>query len=408
MGAEANYDAGAPKIDWPWVFSISQVETFTMCRRKWAFDKIDKLPREDNPAAELGGRVHKVLEDYLRDARPISGATEEGQIAIPGVQYLPLPMTRGMRVEDWFHTKIGNAYFRGKKDFEFIDGDNPFWKANSRPFWKTTERLPLVGDHKSTGNLQWRKTETDLAGTKKKLANVQSGIYAFDAHERSGKKSVALLWNYYRTKGARYAEPVRAIIHLPQIMRVVEYTARVSDSMIETHQQFDRALDVEPNYGACEAFGGCPHKDRCERTPAGILKAIMTQGNIDETQMQKLQRRKAEREAAAAAAAGGNSSLVVAEQAAVEPSREAEAPTGNGDAINPPESAAATEAGPPTVDDKGKKTPAPRATKGAAANATTGVAESAMLDGENIVITLRLPKSTALRLGSKVTVTFDV
>lgn len=43
--------------------SASQLKTFTLCPRKWAFDKRDRVPRPDtqNP---LGTRVHEILEAW--------------------------------------------------------------------------------------------------------------------------------------------------------------------------------------------------------------------------------------------------------------------------------------------------------------------------------------------------------
>lgn len=278
-----------PKIDHPYVFSASQVSTFRLCPRKWAFDKINGIRAESNKSAQLGTEVHDILEKYLKLGTPISGATEAGQIAISGTHNLPTPRSPGMSVEDWFQVVIGNAVFIGKKDFEFVRGvSKPFWKPEEVPFWKPES--PLVGDHKTTSNFAWAKTEEDL------LEDVQSGIYSYDAHKKSGAEEVNLFWNYYRTTGARASEPRRTVIKLPVIQNIVEGIAETSDQMIAIINSGNKAESVEQNLDACQAFGGCFYKknDICKIAPSRIWRSFMTQENKTESMLEKLKRKKQE------------------------------------------------------------------------------------------------------------------
>lgn len=48
------------------LISASQISTYRDCPRKWAFDKIDKIPREDTPATKFGKEAHTVMEHYGR------------------------------------------------------------------------------------------------------------------------------------------------------------------------------------------------------------------------------------------------------------------------------------------------------------------------------------------------------
>lgn len=245
----------APKIDHPYVFSVSQLETFELCNRKWAFEKIDKLEGKENVFAELGQRVHDVLEKYLEKAVPIDRTTKEGKIAFPGLVHLPMPKTKGMRVEKWFAIKFGVAAYRGLKDVEIIvDG-----------------KEPIIIDHKSTRNFRWKKSKKEL------LVNLQAGIYAADTMKKTGWKTVILKWVYYATEGKPKAEPVPVRITEAQVEEILTRADEIAQRMVQTLQTRRRALDVYPNFSACEAYGGCGYKEHCVRKPSSVLRSIMAQ-----------------------------------------------------------------------------------------------------------------------------------
>lgn len=245
----------APKVDHPYVFSVSQLETFALCNRKWAFEKIDKLEGKENEFAALGQRVHDILEKYLKHAKPIDRSTKEGKIAFPGLIHIPLPRTPGMRVEEWFVIQFGVAAYRGLKDIEII----------------IPRKEPVIQDHKTTRNFRWKKTKKDL------LSNLQAGIYAADAMRKTGWKTVILKWVYYATEGKPKAEPVAVRITQEQVEAILTEADSIAQQMVHTLKTRRRALDVYPNFSACEAFGGCGYKEHCVRTPSSVLRSIMAQ-----------------------------------------------------------------------------------------------------------------------------------
>lgn len=249
----------APKVDHPYVFSVSQLETFDLCNRKWAFEKIDKIEGKQNAAAELGQRVHDVLERYLKKGIAIDRNTKEGKIAFPGLKHLPLPRTPGMKVEEWFVVKFGIAAYRGLKDVEII----------------VASKEPIIIDHKSTRNFRWKKTKQQL------LTNLQAGIYAADAMAKTGWKTVILKWVYYKTEGKPLAEPVPVRINQKQVEEIISNADDIAHQMVEVLLTKKRALDVYPNFNSCEAFGGCSYKEHCKRTPSSVLKSIMAQKRIE-------------------------------------------------------------------------------------------------------------------------------
>ena len=51
----------APKLDHPYIFSVSQAETFRLCPRKWAYQKIDNLSDPGSPSTVLGSALTALL-----------------------------------------------------------------------------------------------------------------------------------------------------------------------------------------------------------------------------------------------------------------------------------------------------------------------------------------------------------
>lgn len=277
----------APHIDHPYVFSVSQIETFLLCNRKWAYFKIDGEEDPGNEASQLGGEVHSELEDYLQDGKPIKAARRSGKIAMTAVPHLPPPRFPGMQIEDWFFLKIGTyqgkhgvgCYIRGLKDIQILSG------------WKTWR--PFVSDHKTTKNFMWAKTEEDLNGGDHQIPNIQAGTYAFDAMEQSDKDEVDLQWTYMRTTGPPIAEPRCSIINREQAKRTIDFLEVVTADMIRIKDENPTAETVEQNPQGCEAFGGCPFQGKCNLTPQEQLRAMIMQKQKESGVLGKLAARKA-------------------------------------------------------------------------------------------------------------------
>jgi len=256
----------APEIDHPYVFSVSQLETFRVCNRKWALLKIDGEESVSSEAAALGNRVHDILEDYLRDGIDIDTDTVEGQIAFPGIKFLPLPGTPGMRLEGWFAIQFGVAAYVGYKDIEII-----------RP----GER-PQVKDHKTTKDFKWKKSKKEL------LRDTQAGIYAADAMLSTGFQypEVDLEWIYYKTKGSRKADRVKATISQAQVNRILTEADETAREMIAIKKKGIGGMEVTPNYSGCSKFGGCQFRNtKCKVTGSSVLSAIFAHKGEEKARM---------------------------------------------------------------------------------------------------------------------------
>lgn len=251
-----------PKIDHPYVFSVSQIENFLLCPRKWAFDKIDGIEEPETAAQALGTAVHDALENYLDKGIPLDTDTKVGQIAMAGHKHLPLPKTEGMRVERWFSIQFGVAAYRGLKDVEIIKPG----------------RIPYIIDHKTTKNFKWQKSEKEL------LNDIQAGIYAADAIHKTQSNVAHLKWIYYRTEGSRASAITPVKMTKAQVEPILYRVDETAKKMIHMLKTVNSAMDAEPNFLSCDAFGGCPHKHvRCKVTPSGALKSLMRQKMAEES-----------------------------------------------------------------------------------------------------------------------------
>lgn len=293
----------APEIDHPYIFSVSQVETFRTCPRKWAYLKIDGIEDPGTEASQLGTEVHDELEAYLEQGKPV-GMGLAGQIAMSGLRHLPPPRFPGMSVEAWFHVKIGShrgkrgvgAYYRGLKDVEIRKG------------WRNVG-IPFVSDHKTTKNFMWQKTAQDLTGGVSGVGDTQAGVYAYDTMLKTKASVVDLQWTYMRTTGAPASEPTICQITREQVDRIISELALTTAEMIRTKDEHPTAVTVVQDPTGCSAFGGCPYQSLCNLTPREKMKALMTQSKKEASVLGKLAARKAAKQGKASVETGGEEAV---------------------------------------------------------------------------------------------------
>jgi len=219
--------------------SASQITTFRECRAKWAWDKLDRLPRsESTPAQKKGTRVHKILENYLKDGTPPDPGTEEGRIALAGIKFLPDP--QAAVVEGELNIMADNVNYIGFIDFEYVkDG------------------VPVVGDHKTTGNLDYAKTKDDLK------KDVQAIIYAAYMIEKHQTEVIGLNWVYYKTKSHPESFIVALELDREAIAKEFNKIQTTAKEMMEAHESGKKTKDLVPNPNACGNYGGCQYLKQC-------------------------------------------------------------------------------------------------------------------------------------------------
>lgn len=253
-----------------YVFSASQISTHIECERKWAWGKIAKIETPPSPAAALGSRVHKVLEDYLTEGTSPDFVSDRkaASIATSGLHLLPAPKTEGMLVEKHYAFKSSRTGFvyHGYKDV-FIRPGVPV------PSLGFDGSRPIVLDHKTTKKIgAWPK---DLQ------FDTQAALYALHAMARYDSDSADLGWIYYQTEGASRAHPELARLEAQHALRLFDAIEREAEAAANALAKGLQPLDLPPDTAACRAYGGCPYQSSiCQLTPSQRIQSRMSNSII--------------------------------------------------------------------------------------------------------------------------------
>jgi len=252
-------------------FSASQVSTYELCPRKWAWRYIEEVFSEPNASAELGTLVHQNLEKWLAD-QVIPESDRAGKIARSMLRHLPAPQAvRAENVERGFQVRLGGHLFVGYTDL-FMPGQSP----------------PTVYDHKTTSDFCWAQTHEGL------LVDVQATLYSYWAFiHLKDVQEVQLQWTYGRTRGTPVSMIVSRTVTKKEIEPRLELTMQSAEEMALIKASVKTAMEVPYHAEACEAFGGCPYRAKCNLTPSERMGAIMSQGTTKQGFLAKLKARKA-------------------------------------------------------------------------------------------------------------------
>lgn len=214
--------------------SPSQIDAFRTCQRRWFKQYVEWFKEPQAPSAALGDKIHKVLEDYLRDAIPLDIRTQEGRIANAGMRYLPEPKT-GLVEGKFFLPVIPDVWgWYGKIDWRSPDGS-------------------LIIDHKSTSDFKWAKTEDTLEKDPQGLIYSRAGIEGSDRLEQNSR------WIYYRTKDKPDAFAVDFKLSRSAVLDGMAELTEETKQLIRLRTS--KFLDLPPNTGSCFKYNKpCPHK----------------------------------------------------------------------------------------------------------------------------------------------------
>lgn len=260
------------------LISASQISTFRECQRKWAWRYIAKIVTPPHPSAALGTEVHDTqLGPYLTEGRPFDYTRDSGYIAAALLEYLPQPKTPGMVVEKHFilpsPASGGRFAYQGYMDLWLKNGlglvctDHDDCKDNP-DLGRACAFRPAVVDFKTTSDLKWAKNEKALS------TDVQAMLYATASIFESGVPEVDLAWLYTQTKGAKRAKRTLLRVvddHVVEQFKAIEETAL---ELFETKQTVTDPLSLPPSPSQCEAYGGCPYRDKCNLSPTDHIKAL--------------------------------------------------------------------------------------------------------------------------------------
>jgi hypothetical protein len=287
-----------------WV-SPTQQSTYSLCPRKWGFQKLDRIPLPPNRFAERGLAVHEVLEKWHEKGTPIDPDTDAGKIAMPGLKFLPPPGT-GL-TENSFTFESDTATYVGLWDLLI---PIPRTYVGNTPIIE-------VYDYKTTTDFKWMKSFNDLRQDPQAIIYSIAALFAL--YERwqeldSHKPGLCLCWIYFRANPSRpgvrrvwlwvlpdeeQALPVRppgveeeywGVIRVSELEQRYQQVENLSAEMLEHHRLKHKGLDLPMNTAGCRAYGGCPYQgDPCVLTTSEIMRGLMAQESAADKIRQRAQ-----------------------------------------------------------------------------------------------------------------------
>lgn len=223
--------------------SASGIEDVT-CPRKFAFRNLlpkgERAPPSD--AALFGKRLHKIAEDYHKEAKPFDPKSPEGKAFLKGLHFNPPPMQ--WKVEGYFKLDVMGIEFRGYKDLETF-GRGIDHKTSSAPL-KAAESLEPE-------------------------SNAQGLIYALDGMHRYDTSRYSFEWIFYPSPKAPKTGPgseVQRVVHEYDADSIIDqfwehcYKPALQIAFIRANWTGD-PMDFRGNYSYCHVYGGCPYRVNC-------------------------------------------------------------------------------------------------------------------------------------------------
>lgn len=230
------------------------------CPRKWAYNYVARIPRLQSKGAELGTDVQDTQVDpYLRDGRWFDFTRKSGEIAVQLAPLLPQPKTVAIRQRFWMPVVPDEYGYMGELDV---------WHPDSAVVPGLTGGASLVGDVKTTVDLDWALSDEDLP------KDFQAIIYAAHAVLQRNASVIDLVWWYVRTRKPHRVQRSRARMTDVQVMAAFERVDSLG-RVVARLKQLGPAPETMPvNVRTCEAYGGCSYRTICNLSPAQVHAGV--------------------------------------------------------------------------------------------------------------------------------------
>ena len=261
--------------------SATQIELWRDCKRKWGFKYLERIITPTHPAALLGTEVQdEQLDPYLVNGREFDFSRPSGEIAQKLAPLLPARGSATLWQED---APLVGLTLRRKflampspGDKFAYRGEFDLWAPDSSVVPGFSGGTPLLGDIKTTGNLYYAKTSEKLA------TDVQAQLYAMAIMYEDNVNELDLVWFYTRTRGARRAERHYLHVYSSHVAEQFQLIDAIATQLVEAKVARPNVNDLPPNARMCEAYGGCPYRNKCQLSPA-VFAAAVNQSALEET-----------------------------------------------------------------------------------------------------------------------------
>lgn len=253
--------------------SASQINLFTECERKWAFQYIEKRERTTHPSAALGTEVQDTqLDPWLMSARAFDFTRPSGEIALALTPLLPKPMTPGMQLRRKFEipSPRGTFWYRGELDI---------YAPDSACVPGLDGGVPLVGDIKTTSNLAYAKSNEDLK------IDIQAQLYAMTIMFEENVDVIDLVWFYTRTRKPHRVQRSYARVTASHVVEQFQRIDEIGSRVRAIKEAKPKAEDLPPNIRMCDSYGGCPFRHVCSgATSPAVQSAAVNREAVEMNQ----------------------------------------------------------------------------------------------------------------------------
>lgn len=227
--------------------SYSQISTFELCPRKWAWGQLSREWEPKRKPQNDGDELHSINEAWVRFGLKPRGDTPMSKLALLGLDHLPAKFDDPL-VEHEEVIRYGRHELKVKPDL--------CWLAPCGP---------VVMDFKTVDNFNWVPTPAKLR------IGLQANIYALYACELFKMREATCMWLYYRRpaegeepKPEDVKDPVEVVIEREDALRVLRGHQQLMDAMAALKQAPIPALEVTGNAPTgCKAYGGCWYRPKC-------------------------------------------------------------------------------------------------------------------------------------------------
>jgi CRISPR/Cas system-associated exonuclease Cas4 (RecB family) len=226
-------------------FSPSQLSTWRMCRRKWFYASVLKLPQPETGSTVLGSRCHAFIEKWIlrEDVEMPADLAKILRSVVEDPFYLALRARNDVQVETMADSIFETFKMNGRVDCHWPDVDDP-------DHW-------FIMDHKTSKDPGKYAKSVGEAET-----DPQTICYAYDVLVKQKVSKVTIIYAYINTQKSVpvqfvYARHTRESLEalLPEMAYDLAGMHKVRENPHE---------DAVPRTtSACWQFGGCPFRERC-------------------------------------------------------------------------------------------------------------------------------------------------